>query len=254
VNEKNKTLAELWDGLSLKCTFHRCVDIRLYNMWEQEVSLVSTISLGEGDELVCQFSSSGIYSAHSLYSVINFRGFPVYFPVVWKLTIPPRVHIFLWLLSKNNLITRDNLGKRRTLNDASCLFCIEEESVDHLFFGCVVAKRAWELVSDALGVNVGSDYVSIAKLCLCNKKFGIVNMVSAALCWSLWKLRNSVFPGGCLGQFEGPMVEIDSNAEVLKNPYPSAPDGWVRSCSGIAKEDGDAARGDLSSPAAIFSW
>jgi hypothetical protein len=59
VNEKNKTLAELWDGLSLKCTFHRCVDIRLCNMWEQVVSLVSTISLGEEDELVCQFSSSG---------------------------------------------------------------------------------------------------------------------------------------------------------------------------------------------------
>jgi hypothetical protein len=44
-----------------------------------------------------------------------------------------------------------------------------------------VARRAWELVSQAIGVQVGSDFESIAKLWLCNKKFGVVNIVTSAV-------------------------------------------------------------------------
>jgi hypothetical protein len=54
------SVAELWDGESLKCTFHRCVDRRLFLMWEELVSLVSTIEFSEEeDTLVWQYQSSG---------------------------------------------------------------------------------------------------------------------------------------------------------------------------------------------------
>jgi hypothetical protein len=42
-NEQNKSVAELWDGVNLKCTFRRCVDRRLFELWEEVVSLASTI-------------------------------------------------------------------------------------------------------------------------------------------------------------------------------------------------------------------
>jgi hypothetical protein len=61
--------------------------------------------------------------------------------------IPPRGHFFLCLLSKNKLLTRDNLDKRRELDDKTSLFCEEQESVHHLFFDCVVAKQVWLVVS-----------------------------------------------------------------------------------------------------------
>jgi hypothetical protein len=122
--------------------------------------------------------------------VINFRGVaPVYLPAVWKILIPPRVHFFLWLVSKNKLLSRDNLEKRRKLDDTSCLFA-EIETTHHLLFECMVAKRAWELISQVAGFELGSNYESIAKLWLCNKKFGVINIVSSAVCWSIWKLRN----------------------------------------------------------------
>jgi hypothetical protein len=35
VNEQNKAIAKLWDGSNLKYTFRRCVDRRVYNMWEE---------------------------------------------------------------------------------------------------------------------------------------------------------------------------------------------------------------------------
>jgi hypothetical protein len=126
--------------------------------------------------------------------VINFRGVvPVFVPAVWKLiTPPPGVQFFLWLLSKDKILTRDNLDKRRNVADASCLFCGEMESVTHLFFECVVAKRAWEVISGVLGVKVGFNYESVANLWLCNKKYGICNIFTSALCWSLCKLRNGM--------------------------------------------------------------
>jgi hypothetical protein len=114
VNEQNKTLAELWDGVNLKCTFRRCVDSRVFQLWKEVVSIASTIVLtGEDDALVWQYQSSGLYSSQSLYKIINFRGVvPIYLPAMWKLTIPHRVPFFLWLVSKNKLLTRDNLEKR----------------------------------------------------------------------------------------------------------------------------------------------
>jgi hypothetical protein len=60
---------------------------------------------------------------------------------IWNIQIPGRVHVFLWLFAQNRLLTRDNLAKRRTVHDVSCLFCAENESIDHLFFECVVAKQ-----------------------------------------------------------------------------------------------------------------
>jgi hypothetical protein len=76
-------------------------------MWGELVSLVTTIERSEEeDALIWQFQSNGVYSSHTLYSIINFRGVtPVYLPAVWKLMIPPRVHFFLWLLSKNKILT-----------------------------------------------------------------------------------------------------------------------------------------------------
>jgi hypothetical protein len=43
VNEKGKTLAELWDGVNLKCTFRRTVSEELYQSWLDIIELVSTV-------------------------------------------------------------------------------------------------------------------------------------------------------------------------------------------------------------------
>jgi hypothetical protein len=47
-----------------------------------------------------------------------------YIPSMWKLIAPPRVHFFLWLLSNNKILTRDNLEKRRILDDNTCVFSL----------------------------------------------------------------------------------------------------------------------------------
>jgi hypothetical protein len=96
LNEKNKTIADLWDGQTLRCSFRRNVSTKLYNSWLEVLELVSTISLSEEeDEMVWMFSSKGVYSSQSLYKIINFRGIKlVHVPALWHIKIPPRLHFF----------------------------------------------------------------------------------------------------------------------------------------------------------------
>jgi len=113
-NEKGITIERAWDGVNLKLTFRRAIPERLMLLWEELLQIASTIEFSDNDDdIIWQYDSKGKYSVKSLYSVVSFRGVtPVHVPAVWKLIIPPRIHIFLWLLSRNKLLTRDNLGKK----------------------------------------------------------------------------------------------------------------------------------------------
>jgi hypothetical protein len=62
------------------------------------------------------------------------------------------------------VLTRDNLVKRKTGNDASCLFCLDPESVHHLFFGCCIAKLMWSQLSDICNRVIGTDFESVVGL------------------------------------------------------------------------------------------
>jgi hypothetical protein len=57
----------------------------------------------------------------------------------------------------------DNIAKRKKIDDSSCLFCREDESMTHLFFNCCVAKEMWREFVDILGAPVVVDFESIAK-------------------------------------------------------------------------------------------
>jgi hypothetical protein len=132
VNEKWISLRDAWDGVNLKMTFTRTVDCRLMNMWLELIQIVSVVEFTEEeDSIIWQYESS----VQSLYAIVNNRGVrPVYTPVTWNISVPSRVHIFLWLLANNKTLTRDNLEERKRLEDKRCLFCNELESVSHLFF------------------------------------------------------------------------------------------------------------------------
>jgi hypothetical protein len=76
------------------------VDVKLYNLWEEVVGIATSLVLtSEENQMVWQYQSSGLYSSHSLYRLINFRGVtPIFISWVWKLIIPPRAQFFLFLV------------------------------------------------------------------------------------------------------------------------------------------------------------
>jgi hypothetical protein len=193
VNEQHVTLAQAWDGEVLRLTFHRCFSVAQFNRWLKLTQLLSIIALSDNkDEPFWEMHSPGQYSVSSFYAMVNNRGvILVHTPAVWKLHIPSRIHIFLWLLENNKVLTRDNLVIRIHIPDLS-MFCSELESVHHLFFDCFVAKIVWSTISDLLGVCVGADFESVARWWLSNNKNSMINVVCTATLWSLWKLRNEL--------------------------------------------------------------
>ena len=144
-DQKGVTLSEVWDGSEVKLTFRRTFTEEMITRWFELIGIVEGVCLSEeGDSLVWQYESNGIYSTQSLYAVINFRGVqPVFVPAVWNIKVPPKIQVFHWLLSNNKLMTIDNLAKRGVDKPKNCRFCDEIETINHLFFQCVVAKKIW---------------------------------------------------------------------------------------------------------------
>lgn len=151
VNEKNKTVHDLWDGQNLRCTYRRILGNTLFRQWEEVIRLASTITFTDNpDEMVWRFTSNGTYSSQSLYKIVNFRGIrPVYLPAVWSLEIPPKINFFIWLLSQNKVLTKDNVAKRKHVEDSSCLFCTENgrwRSVTDVLQRIVSLLQNWEIL------------------------------------------------------------------------------------------------------------
>ena len=188
------SIGDVWDGSDLKISFRRGVNNAMMQEWMSLVAIAESITYtNDCDSIVWTFSSSGKFSVLSMYNIVSFRGIqPVYTPVVWNLHVPPRIHIFIWLLTNNKTLTRNNLAKRQKVEDLSCLFCSEPETVQHLFFDCCVARVSWDHLSEVLGTQIGTDFESVARWWVSEKNNSVLNTCSAALLWSLWKLRNDL--------------------------------------------------------------
>jgi hypothetical protein len=49
-------------------------------------------------------------------------------------------------------MTKDNLLKRNMNKPVCCIFYFEDESIDHLFFQCIVARKIWDIVSEFFNI------------------------------------------------------------------------------------------------------
>jgi hypothetical protein len=64
-------------------------------------------------------------------SVVSFKGILLIYTLsIWKICIPPRVQIFLLLLSKNKLLTGNNLAKRRHVDDLCGFYYLDVSSTN----------------------------------------------------------------------------------------------------------------------------
>jgi hypothetical protein len=225
VNEKTGTIADLWDGCDLKCNFRRTVGARLYRQWLEVVQLASTLEItDEEDAMIWQFTSTGIYSFQSLYKVITFRGVvPVYVPSVWNLKAPQEFISFSGCCLK----TRDNPAKRQKVEVPFCLFYNENETSQHLFFDCVVVRKMWSMIPQAMGLEIGTSFESISAKWLSSKKFSAVNIISFAALWGIRKLRNEF----CFQHIEW------RSMEVLMMRVIRLAQNWLILCSVNKKEE-----------------
>jgi hypothetical protein len=57
----------------------------------------------------------------------------------------------MWLMENGAILTKDNMIKRNWKGNPECYFCDQHETINHLFFGCSVAKVIWACIAKCLG-------------------------------------------------------------------------------------------------------
>ena len=71
-----------------------------------------------------------------------------------EIILSAQAHGFFWLLSKDRLSTR-NILKRKNFHllSSNCVLCADntEETLEHLFLECDLARACWNLVGVAVG-------------------------------------------------------------------------------------------------------
>ncbi|KAI5003541.1 hypothetical protein ZWY2020_030701 [Hordeum vulgare] len=191
-NQQDCTVSQVWNGTSLRLSFRRCVDNNGTDEWNNLTDFINFFCITNvHDTPIWELESNGIYSVRSFYRFINFGGVVSPFgDSLWKTLCPRNIHVFLWLCLYNKILTRDNVAKRKHLDDLTCLFCNEPESIQHIFFECINVDVIWTTIADFFHCSRMLCFHDVASLWKLNKKEKLLNMTIAASLWSVWTLRN----------------------------------------------------------------
>ena len=117
---------------------------------------------------------------------------------IWKSRCLPKLKVFLWLLLKDRLNTKDLMVRKHWHVEGghSCVLCDDDvlETRDQLFFTCPFANRCWDTIHIDFE-NIGHIHSRILKT---KSDFtGPCFMeIFATAAWNIWKARNElIFQG-----------------------------------------------------------
>lgn len=165
-------------------------------MFENLKRMCSDIHLSQEIDRVNWSLDKNGFSTKSLYNRISCEGVKVPYRFLWKIKIPHKIKIFLWLIIKNRILSKENLIKRSWFGVSDCVFCGLFESTKHLFFECSVARFIWRLIQIALYLpTTPTDVEHLTGVWLRNFDKGYRKSIvvgCGAVLWAIWKSRNSI--------------------------------------------------------------
>lgn len=107
---------------------------------------ISTHTDPSADTTAWSWEPSGRFSTSSAYKVLHNRGIICPFSNrLWKIKAPPKVRVFIWVMSQNKLLTREVLCKRDCGMILGCTLCHRQnlEDARHLLWECLYAQALW---------------------------------------------------------------------------------------------------------------
>lgn len=118
---------------------------------------------------------------------------------VWKMATIPKIKTFIWRAISNAIPIGELLVKRGINLDPVCqAYGFQGESINHIIFGCSIARLVWALANVPLpqfGFDSISHYSNFHCLFLMMKNRAIKERVRNTIpwiVWYLWKYRNKV--------------------------------------------------------------
>ena len=179
-----------------RLTFRRWLDVAKQIQYRQLRDMITPLALSnEKDIPKWCWDGRGIFSLKSLYAHLCESSPRISHTNLWRAKLPLKIKIFMWLVEKNSILTRDNLTRRGWHGDKRCNFCLENESVNHLFFDCSMARYVWSLVAYVVGTDCRP--CSFDQFWLWAKQFfplseNFLYVGLAAICWAIWRMRNKI--------------------------------------------------------------
>ena len=96
-----------------------------------------------------------------------------FWKIIWRFKVPLRVAFFLWTTALGNILTIDNLRKRKVKIIDWCYMCnCNGEFADHLLLHCPIVSDLWSMIFGLFGKFLGD-----AKIC---------SWASSLLARSIW--------------------------------------------------------------------
>jgi hypothetical protein len=185
----------------------------------------------EDDVLAWAFEKHGFYSVRSAYRLLkqdqmatamaasgetSVSGGSHFGSSLWRLDVPPKIHVFWWRVLHNSLPSKTELKRRHVAKESYYEMCGDlDESLYHVFFQCPVAKRFWSEVKKVSGVVIPclhpcSWAIDVLQPGICSPSTAAMVVCSA---WSLWTGRNDrrhgrkVWEPGATARFISTLME-----------------------------------------------
>jgi hypothetical protein len=140
-------------------------------------------------------NSNGQFSVNLMYQAFIDTNIVPNNSYLWKIRIPLKIKVFLWLLYREAILTKDNLVKRNWHGTIMCCFCDSPKTIQHLFFDCALTKFIWRAMQIIFGLSTptNSKHVFGGWVQRMNDKDRKLLLVGVGtMFWSIWLSRNDI--------------------------------------------------------------
>ena len=111
--DKHDTVHKVLSTTPLNVSFRRNLQGNNLRDCLQVVSKVADVELVQGSDIgIWTLQQNGLFSVHSMYLALMDDNILPINRSLWKLKIPLKVKVFIWLLHHGVILTKDNLAKR----------------------------------------------------------------------------------------------------------------------------------------------
>ena len=147
------------------------------------------------DSFRWKLTTNGVFTVKSMYlDLINSGPLPRSIHI-WKIKVPLKIKIFMWFVHKRVILTKDNLLKRRWVGSPRCCFCNNDETIQHLFIDCPLAKLLWRSIHIAFNITPPASIDMLFGTWLAGVEQVIAGRIRIGICallWAIWNCRNDM--------------------------------------------------------------
>jgi hypothetical protein len=157
---------------------------------------LSSIHLTDSpDHFKWSLNSNGRFTVNSMYQAFLHTNVVPNNSYLWKIEVPLKIMVFLWLLHREAILAKDNIVKRNWHGNIMCCFCDSYETIQHLFFECALAKFIWRVIQITFGLSIPLNIKHVFREWvqrINEKDKNLLYVEMGTIFWSIWLSRNNL--------------------------------------------------------------